>query len=287
MVSRQSHRVSTHRGTFRPLEADISNRPNRGFLTAFTLVELLVVIAIIALLMAILMPAMARVRQQARAVACRSKLSQWGKVFTMFTMDNDGYFASSSMGMWTHFLDPYYKDPELRLCPTASKLAEPVGGLYPYGSTHRAWGKFDASYAQYGLEGLYGSYGMNGHVSNDRPADEDPYGRDLLNNWRKADVRGGYQVPLFLDCIWLGGAPEPLDEPPTFEGFFQPTPLGVNMQGFCIDRHQGGINGLFLDSSTRKVGLKELWRLKWHKGFEVSADPPSWPDWMKEFKDYD
>jgi len=38
MVSRQSHRVSTHRGTFRPLEADISNRPNRGFLTAFTLV---------------------------------------------------------------------------------------------------------------------------------------------------------------------------------------------------------------------------------------------------------
>ena len=254
---------------------------------AFTLIELLVVIAIIALLLAILMPAMAQVRQQGRAVACRSRLSQWGKVFAMFTMDNGGYFAGSSMGMWTNFLDPYYKDPELRLCPTASKLAEPGGGPYPYGSTFQAWGKFDVSYAQYGLEGVYGSYGMNGHVSNDPPNLQDPYGRDLSNNWRTADVQRGYEVPLLLDCVWLGGTPGQLDEPPMFEGFFEPTPLGVNMQGFCIDRHKAAINALFLDFSARKVGLKELWRLKWHKGFDLNADPPIWPEWMSSFKDYE
>jgi len=269
--------------TFRLPGTDISNRPSRRLPPAFTLIELLVVIAIISLLMAILMPALNRTRQQAKTVACRSRLGQWGKVFMMFTMDNGGYFASSNMGMWTNFLGPYYKDPALHLCPTASKPAEPDGGLYPYGSTFLAWGKFDASYAQYGLEGVYGSYGMNGHVSNDRPNDDDPYGRDLSNNWRTADVRGGHEVPLFLDC----GAPEQLDEPPPMKGFFQPTALGVNMQGFCIDRHQSGINGLFLDFSTRKAGLKELWRLRWHKGFDINAEPPIWPEWMKNFKDYD
>jgi hypothetical protein len=40
-------------------------------------------------------------------------------------------------------------------------------------------------------------------------------------------------------------------------------------------------------SSARKVGLKELWWLKWHKGFDLNADPPVWPAWMENFKDYD
>ena len=49
-------------------------RRRRGF----TLIELLVVIAIIALLLAILMPAMGRVKKQSRKVACQANLKQWG-----------------------------------------------------------------------------------------------------------------------------------------------------------------------------------------------------------------
>jgi prepilin-type N-terminal cleavage/methylation domain-containing protein len=48
---------------------------------AFTLIELLVVVAIIALLMAILMPALQRVKSQAKAVACMSYLKQWGYIW--------------------------------------------------------------------------------------------------------------------------------------------------------------------------------------------------------------
>lgn len=59
---------------------------------AFTLVELLVVIAIIALLMSILLPALGRVRRQAKDVICETSLHQWGIVFGMYADDWDGKF---------------------------------------------------------------------------------------------------------------------------------------------------------------------------------------------------
>ena len=49
-----------------------------------TLIELLVVISIIALLMAILVPTLQRVRKQARAVVCQSNLRQWGTLMAMY-----------------------------------------------------------------------------------------------------------------------------------------------------------------------------------------------------------
>ncbi|MHC4913309.1 MAG: type II secretion system protein, partial [Planctomycetota bacterium] len=95
--------------------------------SGFTLVELLVVIAIIALLMSVLMPALARVRSQAKAVLCLSNMKQWGLAFSLYTGDNDSKFMNGNvpqssgyywaggggggMGSWWFILlRPYYKD---------------------------------------------------------------------------------------------------------------------------------------------------------------------------------
>lgn len=56
----------------------------------FTLIELLVVIAMIALLMAILMPALRKAKDSARRISCGSRLKQWGSAIQMHLGDNDG-----------------------------------------------------------------------------------------------------------------------------------------------------------------------------------------------------
>jgi len=62
----------------------------------FTLIELLVVIAIIALLMAILMPAMQRVKKQAQTVSCMSNVKQWSYCWHMYLDDSGGLFPSGA-----------------------------------------------------------------------------------------------------------------------------------------------------------------------------------------------
>lgn len=61
----------------------------------FTLIELLVVIAAIALLMAILVPALSRAKEMAKNLVCKTNLRQYGLADALYLDDNDGYFVDT------------------------------------------------------------------------------------------------------------------------------------------------------------------------------------------------
>ena len=93
---------------------------------AFTLIELLVVIAIIAILAAVLFPVFARAREQARKASCQSNLKQIGLAAVMYLQDYDETYPVANMGYtggaWYQIFQPYVKNLQVFICPTAGKI---------------------------------------------------------------------------------------------------------------------------------------------------------------------
>lgn len=275
---------------------------------AFTLIELLVVISVIVLLIALLMPALRKARNQARAVVCQTNLRQWATTVVLYTEDNEGRLPQDDkVGYRNFFLlgSVRYSDD-----PNVSDTLHPVEttgmALCPIAVKHGS-GHFGATVGSTRVEGWQGStfeaweitspgrpfrcsYGLNGWLFNRRFVSPDPsyFIHHTPPYTDISSLKRREKIPLILDSKMPACPPIDIYDPPIIPGF------GFGFANFCLNRHNEHINGLFLDWSVRKVGLKELWTLKWNLQFDTAGpwtkaggvQPEDWPAWMRSFRDY-
>jgi len=230
----------------------------------FTLIELLMVISVIVLLMALLLPALQRVRKQARAVVCRTNLKQWGTILNIYVEENrarlptvfDSYLFFR--GTFISDEDPNVSGPsnpfdtkKIACCPMAVR-PRPRGSKI--GSTFEAW------VDRYQDPPFRCSYGFNQKLLSFQSIDAST---GKLRGLDVFSLTGRAKYPILLDCKVPHAVAMDHQEPPT-----ERHPFGWG--AFCMNRHNGYINGLFLDWTVRKIGLKELWTLKWYSDFDTS-----------------
>jgi prepilin-type processing-associated H-X9-DG protein len=230
--------------------------------------------------------------RRAREMVCLANLGKWGCLFDAYTRDHEGQFnAGWGVGertLWMNALRPYYEDElKLMLCPSATQTANSAQDLGAF----RAWQRH-LDLPDGGDFPYVGSYSINSWTNN---MDTDRGRR--LKEWfwgTIANVDEPHTVPVFADATWMDAWPTETDQPiQDANGSLWGNQGTANeMNHFCIDRHNGGINMLFMDWSVRRVGLKGLWTLKWHREFNIAGPwtqaggvrPEDWPAWMQGFK---
>jgi len=257
----------------------------------FTLLELLVVVGIIAFIAILVFCARVfmltqnRTKRPPNEIRCQMNLKQWGLIWEMYTEDNNGYFPER-VWVWQQEVRRYYVDPKICLCPTATKPYN-EGGRAPFG----AWSREDDT-----GKTISGSLGINQWVLNIQ-GKQTVARRVPAYLWRTPNVAGAGNIPIFLDCTITSATVWPEDTPPEFDGQFWAQGQGGSideMRRFCVNRHDGFVNSLFMDWTVRKVGLKELWTLKWQREYNTAGawtiaggvQPGDWPGWMRRYKDY-
>jgi prepilin-type N-terminal cleavage/methylation domain-containing protein/prepilin-type processing-associated H-X9-DG protein len=265
---------------------------NRVRRAGFTLIELLVVIAIIAILAAMLLPALAKSKDKARSIHCRSNLRQWTIIWNLYCTDygkfsdglaDDPADPDAARGEWVIVLKRYFdRKPDLLVCPsaTAKNGNKNAGAEAPLSDTaldsqagdHGGWHtmhRFPAAVKDDVTGGrLYSSYGFNVWMYD---CTELKQNRAVTDYWGSKDNNRITDVPLMLDSMWRGGGPS-IYQPnkhqrPKFNGEWVNT--DKDMMHFAMKRHAKGINVNFLDGSTRYVPIRKVWSLSWHRTFDI------------------